>query len=257
MAKQDYARVIREARKNAGLSQEGLAARLGVSRNAVAGWETGHSRPNLDLIADLCHALQISTDHFFGRPASPAAQSRKALNLFASLEPDDRQVILWQMQALAEHRREQLLEDVRHQLIPLYRNELGAAAGFGAPLGDSSGEMIYLLRDPLTEQADEVITVSGRSMEPTFHDGDLVLVQHTGELRPGDLGIFLVDNEGFIKEYRKDGLHSHNPAYPVMTFNENQNVRCIGKVLGQVSPEQLPSSRQLQLMEEVSRTKRI
>ena len=102
-----------------------------------------------------------------------------------------------------------------------------------------------------------MITVSGRSMEPTFHDGDLVLVQHTGELHPGDLGIFLVDNEGFIKEYRKDGLHSHNPAYPVMTFNENQNVRCIGKVLGQVTPEQLPSSRQLQLMEEVSRTKRI
>ena len=88
MAKQDYARVIREARKNAGLSQEGLAARLGVSRNAVAGWETGHSRPDLDLIADLCHALQISTDHFFGRPASPAAQSRKALNLFASLKPE-------------------------------------------------------------------------------------------------------------------------------------------------------------------------
>jgi cell division transport system ATP-binding protein len=37
------------------------------------------------------------------------------------------------------------MEEVQRQLIPLYRNDLGAAAGFGAPLGEASGEMIYLL----------------------------------------------------------------------------------------------------------------
>lgn len=257
MAKQDYAQVIREARRKAGLSQEALAARLGVSRNAVAGWETGHSRPDLDVVADLCRALQISTDHFFGRTFSPAAQSRKMLDLFSSLEPGDRQVILWQTEALAERRRAQAMEEVQRQLIPLYRNDLGAAAGFGAPLGEASGEMIYLLRDKQTEQADEVITVSGRSMEPTFYDGDLVLVQHAKALRPGELGIFLVDNEGFIKEFREDGLHSHNPAYPVMSFHDGQEVRCVGRVLGRVNPEQFPSSRQVRLMEEAVRAKRL
>ena len=254
MEKRDYGEVIRSARRAAGLSQEGLAARVGVSRNAVAGWETGHSRPDLDAVPSLCQALRLSPDRFFGRSETASSvRERKALDLFSSLEPGDQQVVLWQMEALYERRREQLLRDVQRKLIPLFRNDLSAAAGFGVPLDAASGETVYLLRDEETEQADEVISVSGRSMEPTFYDGDLLLVRHIKELHPGDLGVFLVDNEGFVKEYQKDGLHSHNPAYGVMRFNDYQDVRCVGKVLGRVRPDQMPSPRQLRLMEEACR----
>ena len=72
-------------------------------------------------------------------------------------------------------------------------------------------------------------------------DGDRVLVQHTKDLQEGEIGIFLVDNEGYIKEYRKDGLHSHNPEYRTMTFHEDQSVRCIGRVIGKLKDEQIPS----------------
>ena len=107
-----------------------------------------------------------------------------------------------------------------------------------------------LLADRETERADEVITVCGRSMEPTFYDGDRVLVQHTKELREGEIGIFLVDNEGYIKEYRKDGLHSHNPEYRTMTFREEQTVRCLGRVLGKLKEEQIPTAEQMKLINE-------
>ena len=254
MDKLDYAAVIRSARKAAGLSQEVLAARVGVSRNAVTGWETGHARPDLDVIPALCQALSLSPARFFGlRESASTARERKAMDLFSSLEPGDQQVILWQMEGLYRSRREQLLRDIRSRLIPIFKSDLSAAAGYGSPLDEASGETVYLLRDSETEQADEVITVSGHSMEPTFQDGDLVLVRHAKELRPGELGVFLVNNEGYIKEYQKDGLHSHNPAYGVMSFNEFQEVRCIGKVLGKVRPDQLPSPRQLRLIEEANR----
>ena len=36
-----FAEVIRGARKAAGLNQFQLAGRLGISRNTLAGWETG------------------------------------------------------------------------------------------------------------------------------------------------------------------------------------------------------------------------
>ena len=45
------------------------------------------------------------------------------------------------------------------RVVSLFRNDLGAAAGFGAALGEAQGEKILLLADDETEQADEVITV--------------------------------------------------------------------------------------------------
>ena len=89
----------------------------------------------------------------------------------------------------------------------------------------------------MTEAADEIIRVNGNSMEPTFTDGDMVLVKHTSGIRPGEIGVFICNDTGYIKEYRKDGLHSHNPAYKTITFTENEAVRCIGKVLGRVKED--------------------
>jgi transcriptional regulator with XRE-family HTH domain len=45
--------VIREARLLAGLSQEGLAERLGVPRQSVARWERGAVEPGFDTVRRL------------------------------------------------------------------------------------------------------------------------------------------------------------------------------------------------------------
>ena len=42
----------------------------------------------------------------------------------------------------------------------------------------------------------------------------------------------MINNETYIKRYEKDGLHSLNPDYPVMHFDDEQSVYLIGKVLG-------------------------
>lgn len=49
-------------RKKAGYSQEGLAERLGVSRQAISKWETGEATPDAERIIVLAAALGISTD---------------------------------------------------------------------------------------------------------------------------------------------------------------------------------------------------
>ena len=251
-----YGEIIRRRRTALGMNQAELAARLGVSRNTVAGWETHHSRPDLGTLPDLCRALRISLDAFFGQEKKRTAEEARLLDIFAALEAGDRESILWQMEALRDRRAEQRrrTEPVPlPKVVTLFANELGAAAGFGAALGEAQGEKMILLADRETERADEVITVCGRSMEPTFLDGDRVLVQHTRELREGEIGIFLVDNEGYIKEYRKDGLHSHNPEYRTMTFHEGQTVRCIGRVIGKLKEEQIPTPEELKRIEEAER----
>lgn len=53
---------IQYCRKQAGLSQEALASRLGVSRQAVSKWETGEATPELGKLRALAEAFHVSAD---------------------------------------------------------------------------------------------------------------------------------------------------------------------------------------------------
>ena len=57
------------ARKARGITQEELAARLSISRQAVSKWETGESLPDLYKLAALADELGVSTDELCGREA--------------------------------------------------------------------------------------------------------------------------------------------------------------------------------------------
>jgi len=50
-------------RKSAGLSQEDLASRLHISRQAVSRWETGEAVPDTDKVILLSRLFAVSTDY--------------------------------------------------------------------------------------------------------------------------------------------------------------------------------------------------
>ena len=79
-----------------------------------------------------------------------------------------------------------------------------------------------------------MISVGGDSMEPTYHDGDKVFVEKCDSVDAGEIGIFVVNGEVFIKE-RGDGcLISHNEKYKPIRISEHDSVFCCGRVLGRV-----------------------
>lgn len=49
-------------RKQAGLSQEGLAEQVGVSRQAVSKWELGEATPEVEKLLALARAFGVTTD---------------------------------------------------------------------------------------------------------------------------------------------------------------------------------------------------
>lgn len=104
-----------------------------------------------------------------------------------------------------------------------------AAAGNGFYFDDIPTETIEA---PYMEGADFIIGVSGDSMEPTYNDGDLVYVEKRQIVHPGEIGIFMIHNECFIKEATEEGLKSHNPKYKIIPGSDS--IQCIGKVLGKV-----------------------
>ena len=83
-------------RRTAGLSQEALAAQLGVSRQAVSRWETSESLPDAEKIVQLCQILGVSADELLmentppssggnGNPPGPVPSGRQRASLAAAL----------------------------------------------------------------------------------------------------------------------------------------------------------------------------
>lgn len=54
--------VIRKYRKEAGMTQEEMAGRLGVTTPAVNKWENNNSKPDIELLAPIARLLHISLD---------------------------------------------------------------------------------------------------------------------------------------------------------------------------------------------------
>jgi transcriptional regulator with XRE-family HTH domain len=59
---------LRELREQAGLTQEQLAERVGVKRDAVARWESGRREPGWSSILALCKALGVECTAFAQSP---------------------------------------------------------------------------------------------------------------------------------------------------------------------------------------------
>ena len=64
---------IAALRKQAGLSQEALAAQLNVSRQAIGKWEADASLPGLDNLQELARALGVSCDELLTGEKRPTA----------------------------------------------------------------------------------------------------------------------------------------------------------------------------------------
>ncbi|MER2053891.1 MAG: LexA family transcriptional regulator [Clostridia bacterium] len=242
-----FAELIRENRRRKKMSQEELGALVSVRKNAVGAWEAGRSRPDISSVPVICDALDIPLNEFFGIPNDKEELSvpDEFRRRYASLTDYHRKIILRQMDTLIELQKPDLNPAKKRKLISVFMSDLSACAGPCAFLGESCGEKVWIEETPLTILADEIIRVSGDSMEPEFHDGDRVLVQHGAKIRPGDVAIFVCGDAGYIKVYQRDGLHSLNPRYPVMHFGEGDEVRCIGKVLGIIDDELFASEDEL------------
>ena len=231
-----FGKRIREYRTKAGFSQEELGFMLGVGKNAVGAWESGRSRPDLGCVSELCRVLNMPLPVFFGRAEGESReQVHSCVSRFRQLNESYKTVILREMDALIELQTEQRENEYfsvprPESTLRLMVSDAVAAAGFSPELAEAGGQYARFPETDISRAADEVIRVNGDSMEPEYSDGDYVYVRHAPSVQPGEIGIFMHGNEGYIKKYMKDGLYSLNPAYPPLRFDDE--VVCVGKVIG-------------------------
>lgn len=76
MSKMKYSEKIMLLRKEKGFTQEELAYKLGVTRQAVSRWEAGETAPDMASIVKLCEVFGVSADYLIREDCereSPAA----------------------------------------------------------------------------------------------------------------------------------------------------------------------------------------
>ncbi|MDY2886608.1 helix-turn-helix domain-containing protein [Coprococcus catus] len=63
----DFGKQIRQIRKDAKLTQEQMAAKLNVSRQAVSNWENNKNLPDLEMIITISRVFGLSLDQLMER----------------------------------------------------------------------------------------------------------------------------------------------------------------------------------------------
>ena len=230
---------IKTFRKSAGFTQDELAKRLNTTKQTISRYEKGDRKANQDMLFELCDIFGVSIDDFFPSQneaiQSPTASSIQTI--YDQLAPPRQgKVLTYAERQLNEQKNEEeTKKNEVSEVIQLYSYDYydhAASAGTGQYLNDVRVERIEL---PVDIDADFVIPIKGDSMEPDYHDGDLVFIQTSVELNDGVIGVFNYNGEAYIKQLVIDKdqayLHSLNPAYKDMPITPDTDFRIIGEVV--------------------------
>lgn len=107
------------------------------------------------------------------------------------------------------------------------------SAGTGVWVSD---EPVEIIKYPVpVPNHDIALRVNGNSMEPMFHDGDVVFVKKTPEVHHGSIIIIIVNDNAYIKKLYRRGsevrLISLNPQYEDIILNPDDTIEIIGNVI--------------------------
>ncbi|WP_105215804.1 S24 family peptidase [Pseudoalteromonas sp. T1lg22] len=227
---------FKQARENAGLTQQQLGERVGVSQPSVMNIENGRTRRPRNL-TDFARVLGVSADWLLydddaltpdNAARAPSVETSSNIKEIIDIEPWDNNTPLND-------------DEVE---VPFYMEvELSAGNGSTVQLETAGPKLRFskatLRRQGIDYQSAACVKVSGNSMEPVIPDGATVGID-TGNTQIKDGDMYAIDWNGalYVKTLnRKPGgglrIRSYNSdEYPDenLSSDEAQDVRVIGRV---------------------------
>lgn len=233
---------LKEIRKAKGISQEQAAADLGISVRALQNYEYGQREPNVAMIIKLAKYYGVTTDYLLDLEPAPnpfadvnlaPEDEQEVLAKYMSLPDDIRGMLLDVLVQLADAARARRVQEQPHPIIMTVKRHINkAAAGAGYDLADhDQWERVTVVQTDEAERADFAVEVDGDSMLPEYHDGDLALVVLADDVEVGQVGLFMQNGKGYIKQKGEKYLISINPDYPNI-YPEDGEIVCRGRVIG-------------------------
>lgn len=253
--KRNLGAIIAAYRRKSHLTQTALSEKLAsydihISSKAISNWEKGLTEPGASTFLCLCRILRIPDfldDYFGDNPADP----------LSALNGEGRSLALAYINGLlhpVSYSKNTSLSSETEPCSPSSRPASGENyfsaekralrriklfdARVSAGTGDflTSEDYSYIEIDPdLHKDCDFAVTIHGDSMEPDFHDHEMVYIHQQNTLEDGEIGIFAWENNAYIKKLQEgpDGLSlvSLNPHYkPIPVDPADDSFRIFGRV---------------------------
>lgn len=228
---------ISEIRKSKKMKIETLSQKSGVPISTLKKILSGATKdPQIDTIKAIARALECTLEDFDDNSnlKNYSAVEKKLIADYRKLDDYSKEVV--QVVIRKELERNIPNEPNYDNIIPIKKYQvpyydMPVSAGTGNPLDEEYPEKVDLTEQP-PKGTDFVVRVSGDSMEPTYHNGDKLFVKEQPSIEIGEIGIFVVDGNAYVKELGVDRLISHNEKYSDIIINEYIRNECCGKVLG-------------------------
>ena len=247
-----FGTVLKEARKNAGLLQKDVAKALSIHRATYIAWENDKFKPDADLIPDLCRLLGISVSTLYGEEKEENAfRLQKLITSFRQLDESDQGLALRLVQAIAQERLEKKLATLRDEFMILPNQPGAVAAGVGYEVPSLHPEPCFVRKNSKSVQSDAMVRVDGDSMEPVYHDGDLLYFRWARTAYPKQDVVCSSADGMIVKRLSPENtLYSVNPERPFINY-EDKNVRIVGVVTGVAEESDFPDEKEEPLLSQV------
>lgn len=206
-----YSNRVKELRLAKSLSQEQLAEKIGLTKQAISQYERGDRNPSMAVLGALCDFFNVSSDYLLGKDIV-------TLRFVGKNEIDK-------------------LESKSSIRIPV----LGRVAA-GVPIDAIEDVLDWEEIPEIMAATGEFfgLKVKGDSMQPRIAEGDVVIVRSQPDAESGDVVIVQVNGDTatckrLMKYETGISLISFNPMYEPINFTneeiEKLPVTIIGKVV--------------------------
>lgn len=228
----DLGKIIAKNRKANNMKQGELAKELErydiyVKQNAISSWESNTTQPSARQLLAICEILDIYDVYteFIGKNPS---------NPLRNLNEEGISKVMDYIRLL-EKSGDYKLADIIPIHVVRERKVFytTVSAGTGSFLDGEDYEMYSSAEIP--EEASFGLRINGDSMEPRYHNEELIWIEQTEQLEDGEIGIFYLDGNAYVKKFQNNRkgtyLISLNKKYEPIPVTENSSFRIFGRVL--------------------------
>lgn len=246
-------RLTQLRRENGYSTRNEFADKLGIPGTTLRNYETNVREPGHTFLKQISELFNVSVDYLLCLTDEKEvlntfrlrSSEQAMIEAYRKLDPHGQETVYYILKRETE--RVTALRDKDSQIAKLEATEQRspvrlinyyyrlASAGTGQIVFDMPPTRTIEIPDiPEYKKANYAIGVNGISMEPVYHDGDILLVEMTDHVEIGEIGIFLVDGQSYVKQRGQDELISLNKCSENVPLTSDS--RCMGRVIARLEP---------------------